>query len=169
MNIRLWHASRDEVSARAGQLRALIAVEQECQDGQLIHSDLNPYIDKILGLAEFILLEVDDECQGFCAFYTYDELQDSAFITLIMISPILRSSGLAEQILDHVVEAARSHGFMGVTLWVNRHNDRAIRFYRRLGFQALQSDRNGQVFMRLDLALYNSVCRASDYRVGVID
>ncbi|EWH00873.1 hypothetical protein Q427_17090 [Halomonas sp. BC04] len=100
MNTRLWHASRDEVIARAGQLRALIDAEQECQFGQLIHSDLGPYIDKILGLAEFIVLDVDGECQGFCAFYTYDESQDSAFITLIILSPILRSSGWQKRCLS---------------------------------------------------------------------
>jgi ribosomal protein S18 acetylase RimI-like enzyme len=50
------------------------------------------------------------------------------------VSPKLRGSGIADQLVTAVCELARQSGAISVTLWVTEVNGRARAFYRRLGF-----------------------------------
>jgi len=50
------------------------------------------------------------------------------------VSPKVRGSGVADQLVAAVCELARQAGFTSVTLWVTEVNGRARAFYRRLGF-----------------------------------
>jgi len=50
------------------------------------------------------------------------------------VSPTVRGSGIADQLVAAVCELARQSGSASVTLWVTEVNSRARAFYRRLGF-----------------------------------
>ena len=50
------------------------------------------------------------------------------------VSPKVRGTGIADQLVAAVCELARQSGFTSVTLWVTEVNGRARAFYRRLGF-----------------------------------
>lgn len=50
------------------------------------------------------------------------------------VSPKIRGTGVADQLVAAVCDLARQSGFTSVTLWVTEVNDRARAFYRRLGF-----------------------------------
>jgi len=50
------------------------------------------------------------------------------------VSPKVRGTGVADQLVAAVCELARQSGFTSVTLWVTEVNGRARAFYRRLGF-----------------------------------
>lgn len=50
------------------------------------------------------------------------------------VSPKVRGSGVADELVTAVCELARQSGFTSVTLWVTEVNARARAFYRRLGF-----------------------------------
>lgn len=50
------------------------------------------------------------------------------------VSPKVRGSGVADELVTAVCELARQSGFTSVTLWVTEVNGRARAFYRRLGF-----------------------------------
>jgi ribosomal protein S18 acetylase RimI-like enzyme len=50
------------------------------------------------------------------------------------VSPTMRGSGIADQLVVAVREKARQSGATSVTLWVTDVNGRARAFYRRLGF-----------------------------------
>ena len=51
------------------------------------------------------------------------------------VSPALRGSGLAEQLVQAVAGAARADGATRLILWVTEVNERGRAFYGRLGFR----------------------------------
>ena len=50
----------------------------------------------------------------------------------------VRGSGLAQGLLETMIETARRHEARWVWLTVNRHNSRALRFYQRCGFETVR-------------------------------
>jgi ribosomal protein S18 acetylase RimI-like enzyme len=50
------------------------------------------------------------------------------------VSPKVRGSGVADQLVAAVCDLGRQSGATSVTLWVTQINGRARAFYRRLGF-----------------------------------
>jgi ribosomal protein S18 acetylase RimI-like enzyme len=50
------------------------------------------------------------------------------------VAPAVRGQGVADRLVEAVCARARLAGAATVTLWVTEVNDRAIAFYRRLGF-----------------------------------
>jgi ribosomal protein S18 acetylase RimI-like enzyme len=51
------------------------------------------------------------------------------------VAPAYRGTGVAAELVDAVLAWAESSGAATVALWVTRGNDRAMRLYKRLGFE----------------------------------
>lgn len=88
--------------------------------------------DRFTGLAI-----VDSDCVGLVGGFRNDHDGHHADIDLVSmwVAPSYRGSGVAEQLVDAVLEWARDEAEAQVVgLWVTRGNDRAQRFYERLGF-----------------------------------
>lgn len=79
----------------------------------------------------------DDQCVGLAGGFRNDEDGHHADIDLVSmwVAPTHRGSGVADQLVDAVLEWACNEASADVVgLWVTRGNDRAQRFYERLGF-----------------------------------
>jgi RimJ/RimL family protein N-acetyltransferase len=79
----------------------------------------------------------DGECIGLAGGFRNDDDGHHADIDLVSmwVDPEHRGSGVAEQLVDAMLEWARDDAQAHVVgLWVTRGNDRAQRFYERLGF-----------------------------------
>lgn len=82
----------------------------------------------------------------------------TAELISMWVAPAARRSGVAAELVGHVVDWATESGYGRVELWVTRGNESAERLYRQLGFSVtgdikpLPSDpcRN-EVRMRLEL------------------
>ena len=61
-----------------------------------------------------------------------------AELVAIFVDPSARSSGVADHLCAVGVEWARERGYGRVQLYVTASNDRAKRFYQRLGFRPVQ-------------------------------
>ena len=59
---------------------------------------------------------------------------DYWWVQSIFITPPERGTGLLEQMLDYLAEAARGAGALDLRLYVHSTNERAQRAYRRCGF-----------------------------------
>lgn len=57
------------------------------------------------------------------------------FLLGVYVSPLWRSSGIADALLAHVEEWAKTRGHEALTLEVHEDNLRAQAFYRRQGFE----------------------------------
>ena len=80
---------------------------------------------------------VDDDCIGLAGGFRNDEDGHHADIDLVSmwVAPSHRGSGVAEQLVDAVLDWARDDAQAEVVgLWVTHTNERAQRFYERLGF-----------------------------------
>jgi ribosomal protein S18 acetylase RimI-like enzyme len=58
----------------------------------------------------------------------------TVFLVAMWVAPALRGSGLAAELVEHVVGWARARGAERVALSVERDNERAARLYERCGF-----------------------------------
>lgn len=118
-------------------IRSLIWEEQHRQAGRLLPIDnVEEYIDKILVNADFLCLHTSDKCLGFVAYYCKDSTTPDAFITLFVLAPEVRGSGLAASLLNGVTAQSRQHDCSLLKLWVHKNNAGALRFYHRQGFRS---------------------------------
>ncbi|KAA0012853.1 GNAT family N-acetyltransferase [Billgrantia pellis] len=140
-----------EVAKYAADIRQLTRNEQERQAGELLKGvGLDDFLDKILARADFAVLNVEGKCCGFCAFYTYEPALDTAFITLFLVTPNVRRSGMARSVLEVVAGAALQYGFRYLTLKVRQDNTPAIHFYLSQGFQIAERH-GGDIVMSLEM------------------
>ena len=90
------------------------------------------------GADRFTVLAFDGEdCVGLAGGFRNDEDGHHADIDLVSmwVAPSYRGSGLADRLVDAVLDWAQGEASAQVVgLWVTRGNDRAQRFYERLGF-----------------------------------
>ena len=90
------------------------------------------------GPDRFTALAFDDQtCVGLAGGFRNDEDGHHADIDLVSmwVAPSHRGSGVADQLVEVVLTWARDEAEAEVVgLWVTRGNDRAQRFYERLGF-----------------------------------
>jgi ribosomal protein S18 acetylase RimI-like enzyme len=78
------------------------------------------------------------KCLGFVAYYCNDAASRIAYITLILLAPEARGSGLAQHLTDMVLETARRRQFNACRLEVRKINAHAQAFYRKLGFEQIE-------------------------------
>jgi ribosomal protein S18 acetylase RimI-like enzyme len=57
------------------------------------------------------------------------------WVQSLFVAPEHRGRGLVDQLLDHVATVGRAAGAIDVRLYVHESNERAIRAYRRAGFE----------------------------------
>ncbi|MGQ4879408.1 GNAT family N-acetyltransferase [Billgrantia sp. LNSP4103-1] len=125
-----------EVANYVADIRQLAQDEQERQAGELLKGvEFDNHLDKILSKADFAVLDVEGKCCGFCAFYTYEPATEAAFITLFLVTPDVRRSGMARGVLEAVAGAALQCGLRYLKLRVRQDNVPAIRFYQGQGFR----------------------------------
>jgi ribosomal protein S18 acetylase RimI-like enzyme len=124
------------------RIHDLIVAEQERQGGKFIDVELEPYIEKLFDKAEFVVNHDKHRCLGFVAYYTYDQQMKNVFISLVLVAPEARRTGLAQALIGFVLDSARRRGFTTCSLVVKKNNDAAIGVYRNLGFQVQEEQEN---------------------------
>lgn len=90
---------------------------------------------KISEHAEMVTAVENGETAGFVAYYRNDFASESAFITVVIVSPVFRNRGIGKTMLQKVIEDCLSNGFISICLEVDDTNYGAIRLYERLGFK----------------------------------
>lgn len=83
-------------------------------------------------LAHYFVVENDGEVVAYCGIY---RILDEGHITNIAVKPEYQQQGVGTKLLTEVLEMSRSSGIVQVTLEVNEHNERAIKFYEKFGFR----------------------------------
>jgi ribosomal protein S18 acetylase RimI-like enzyme len=88
------------------------------------------------GPAKLAVAELDGRLAGFCLFGpTRDDApSDIAEIYAVNVHPEFWRQGAGQSLCEHAVREAAAREHSAVTLWVLKENDRARRFYERLGF-----------------------------------
>lgn len=129
----------------------LIRDEQDRSAGRFIaQPDLDAYLQKLGRQADALADTRDGRCLGVVAFYANDQATRRAFITLVLVAPEARGSGLGAALVDGALGICRARGFRTCQLEVRHDNAPALAVYRRLGFVVVE-DRGDRALMEVAL------------------
>lgn len=130
-------------------VRALIIDEQARQSGRFIEGvDLQVYLKKLDAHAEIVAESDGARCRGFVAFYCNNTVTRRAFITLVLVAPEDRATGLGRSLVTRVLDVCRQRGFSSCGLEVRADNAPAIALYTGLGFITVGERDGRQVLER---------------------
>ncbi|MCC5881999.1 MAG: GNAT family N-acetyltransferase [Halomonas sp.] len=101
--------------------------------------DLKDYASKLLNRAEIRFHYSEGNCQGFIAYYCNDKESRCGYISLVLVAHTAQGTGLAGELLEHVIDAMERRKFTRVRLQVDHDNPRAINFYKRHGFELVDA------------------------------
>jgi diamine N-acetyltransferase len=90
--------------------------------------------------ANFFIAEVDGEPVGFCKLNhstKADGLQDANALEIERIYALKKviGGGVGKALMEHCLDFAKQNAFSAVWLGVWEHNERAISFYKKWGFE----------------------------------
>jgi len=132
-------------------MKEMIRAEQAIQAGRFVDSaDLEAYFDKLDARAEVVADTDAGRCRGFVAFYCNNVETRRAFITLVLVSPQDRGSGVGRSLVSRVLDICRERGFISCGLEVRSDNAAALALYEALGFVTV-SERDGRRALELML------------------
>jgi RimJ/RimL family protein N-acetyltransferase len=76
---------------------------------------------------------------GIAALYCDNENKEEGEIVQVWVSPDFRGSGMAQELLETILEWSQENGFHRVLARITPGNDRALRFYKKCGFDFADS------------------------------
>ena len=82
----------------------------------------------------FEIIRIDGEPSGYISYSQYDKKTNTAKLHKVYLLPGFHSLGIGQMMLEHAQQQCRNMGFDVILLTVNKHNERAIRAYKRNGF-----------------------------------
>lgn len=138
-------------SALVTGVEALIRAEQARQAGRFIEvADLEAYLRKLADRADVLSDFHAGSCRGVVAFYANEPSARQAYITLVLVAPEARGSGLGAALVRGALEICRARGFGTCRLEVREDNAPALATYRRLGFTSVE-DRGSKCLLEIQL------------------
>ena len=125
----------------------LIRDEQARQSNRFIEgADLDTYLRRLDERAEIVSEMADGRCRGFVAFYCNNTATRQAYITLVLVAPPDRGTGLGRALVTAVLAVCRGRGFATCRLEVRGDNLAALAMYQALGFATVE-ERAGKHLM----------------------
>ena len=86
----------------------------------------------------FLICYEEDEAVGFAS---YEEVEDGIYkLHKIYISSYKHGRGIGKELLNWIKEAIISKGATILELNVNKYNDSALQFYRKVGFEVYREE-----------------------------
>ena len=82
----------------------------------------------------FELLRIDREPAGYISYSAYASEPGTAKLHKVYLLQKFHGMNIGQQMLDHAQYQCRKLGFNMIMLCVNKHNERAIKAYKRNGF-----------------------------------
>ena len=133
-----WQETLDEIVERFDQLDEL--------------SDIDNFQSYYFGNRGLFLVVIDDnQVVGTGAVRRIDE-NVCELKRLWLLEPY-QGKGLGYRVLQKLIKFAQEKGYKKISLETDHEQERAIRFYRKAGFQPTEkyNDRNSDVYMEMDI------------------
>ena len=134
------------------QMTSLIRSEQARQAGRFIETaDVDAYLQKLDARADVVSASAaDGRCRGLVAFYCNDAGTLRAFITLVVVDPRDRGTGLGRELVSQALATMKGRGFTSCRLEVAKDNSTAHDLYTSMGFRSID-ERAGKDVMETAL------------------
>jgi len=113
--------------------------------------DLDGYAEKLQHNAVVYIAKDEINTLGFIAFYDYDSSMRRSFLTQLGVRPEGKKKKIGQALMDLFIAEAKSKGKTEMALQVYKHNDAAIRFYQRNGFEFSQEATVNSMYMQKKL------------------
>lgn len=129
--IDLYGSTRDDVLKFGGHLsrdERFAFVSQQYQLQQLHYKNHNPK-------ASFLIITLEGKDIGRL---TYNHSENDLWIIEFSLVPTFRSMGLGHQVIAYLEQLIQSQGSLG--LYVAKSNEKALSFYKGLGFEMEKSE-----------------------------
>lgn len=97
--------------------------------------DIDLISEKYAECAELIVAYYDGNPIGYIAYYCNDLDTLTAYITMVVVKNDFRGQGIATKMINYVLSDCKEHGFRICRLEVNNINTKAIRLYKKIGFE----------------------------------
>lgn len=127
-------------------IKSMIANEQNHQQDEFFSiADIDAYLGKLMNVADVMAHYKNGRLVGFVAFYCNDEVMKQAFVSLIVVSPDMRGTGVSGSLLETMVLMAKRYGLEKICLEVKKNNCRAFKFYVRHGFKIKSQNEHSHI------------------------
>ena len=123
----------DIVPMTAEQLDGVHKVETECFAVPWSRRAFEQELEK--GFQTVYVTAIDVETRGIVGYGGMWHVVNEGYITNIAVHPDRRKQGIAQRILDYLVQAATEREMIGLTLEVRISNEAAQRLYTKNGFK----------------------------------
>ena len=116
-------------------LGAILSVMDHHQDSFFTRDlDRKSLAEKITKYGHFVVAMIHEETAGFVGFYANDSTGKTAFISTIVVDTAYQGFGIGSALVRECIRISAEKGMQKCRLEVDRRNQKAIRFYERLGF-----------------------------------
>jgi RimJ/RimL family protein N-acetyltransferase len=112
-------------------------------------AEFEPYFAGLLASGAFFVVTRDSEVRGFYrASRQQGRSRHVVILTTLAIDPFEKGSGLAAVMIGEAIDLLRAQGVLRIELTLEADNQRALAFYRKLGFE--QEGRLKNAYKRAD-------------------
>ena len=140
MTITIRPATPDDVGTIMGFVRELATFEKAPEQVTATEATMHTALFGAHPAAEAIIAELDGERVGMAVFYhnfsTWTGVR-GIWLDDLYITPAARGSGAGRALLGHLAGIAIDRGCARFEWWVLDWNERAIKFYRKVGAEAM--------------------------------
>lgn len=118
--------------------------EQQFMPGSKVksHNSLKKETKELLAKSDtkFLVVEEKDQILGYLNFFIYPEFKDKIFVGELLIETAARKKGTASLLFNHLKKWAKSDKRKIIRLNVAKLNQKAIKFFNKMGFNKFESD-----------------------------
>ncbi|MCH8552124.1 MAG: GNAT family N-acetyltransferase [Natronospirillum sp.] len=101
--------------------------------------EMNQFTDiysELLNSKTFYVYEIENSIAGFYKADRYPgRASHVAYIGTFAVAPKHHGTGIAREILENEITELRNEGILRIEIIVESDNDKAIRFYKKMGFE----------------------------------
>lgn len=120
-------------------------------NSDLITTDINSYVDKLISHATIMPIFEDNNLIAFIAYYNNDEINRKAYLSMIAVKPDYGGKGYGSKLLEMAIQSLIKKNYKYFDLEVLKTNDIAIKFYKKYNFQIIDSSNELKYYMRREL------------------
>lgn len=131
-------------------IKILLTSHNKDEYGIRIGYDLDEYLNKLYQFANIIPFYSCGVLLGFIAYYS-NNTSGNAFLSMIIIRPEAQGNKIGDILLNASISDLKYKKFNTFSLEVLKVNSRAIKFYRKHGFEILKE--NGDFFQMVKIIL----------------
>ena len=88
----------------------------------------------------FILAKEHGNITGYAAIYCNDKDGRTAFLSTIVIRKAYQGKGIGRSLIEEAVKYSKQSEMKKLRLQVSAKNEKAIRFYKKIGFSIISTD-----------------------------